>query len=179
MSNVMSNKKNRPLKHYMNKHNGVPLWVLVNYLTIGNISYMYANLDNGLRTKIVKDYKIKTQREYKKNLHFEPIDLDSMINQVNMFRNVCVYEERLYDYNIHKPKTRLNLFNNYNKLYNKIFKQTIKGSYMFDLLVSLSIFLNKKDYRKLLENLDKNLKYYSKESSTVKVEDLYIYKWSF
>ncbi|MCJ0933562.1 Abi family protein [Mammaliicoccus sciuri] len=174
ISRVMSNNTNKPLKHYMNKHNGVPLWVLVNYLTIGNISHMYLNLDDDLREKIVMDYKTKLKREYNKILQIEPLDLDSILNQVNLFRNVCAHEERLYDYSIRKPKVRKNLFANYNKLYNKSLTPTINGSYMYDLLVSLSIFLNKKDFRKLLENLNKNMDYYSKDFSTVKINDLFI-----
>lgn len=47
-SAVMSNRKNKPLKHYINEHNGVPLWVLVNYLTLVNISKMYSNLDDNI-----------------------------------------------------------------------------------------------------------------------------------
>lgn len=58
-SAVMSNRKNKPLKHYINEHNGVPLWVLVNYLTLGNISKMYSNLDDNIRLIIAKDFKLK------------------------------------------------------------------------------------------------------------------------
>ena len=29
------------IKHYIEDHGSVPLWVLVNYLTIGNLSYLY------------------------------------------------------------------------------------------------------------------------------------------
>ena len=32
------------IKHYIEEHGSVPLWVLVNYLTIGNLSYLYSAL---------------------------------------------------------------------------------------------------------------------------------------
>lgn len=32
------------IKHYIEDHGSVPLWVLVNYLTIGNLSYLYGAL---------------------------------------------------------------------------------------------------------------------------------------
>src|SRR5690606_37201776 len=36
LSNELSrkSKRNGPIKHYLDQHDGVPLWVLVNYLTI-------------------------------------------------------------------------------------------------------------------------------------------------
>jgi len=41
--NVISrqSKKGNPIGHYLDKHDGVPLWVMVNYLTMGNIQNFY------------------------------------------------------------------------------------------------------------------------------------------
>lgn len=41
--NVISrqSKKGNPIGHYLDKHEGVPLWVIANYLTIGNIQNFY------------------------------------------------------------------------------------------------------------------------------------------
>ncbi len=97
-SSVMSNRKNKPLKHYINTHNGVPLWILVNYLTLGNVSKMYSNLDDDLRLEVAKDYKRKLERDYKTRVQITPSDVDSILQQAHMFRNVCAHEERLYDY---------------------------------------------------------------------------------
>ncbi len=87
-SSVMSNRKNKPLKHYINTSNGVPLWILVNYLTLGNVSKMYSNLDDDLRLEVAKDYKRKLERDYKTRVSNNSIDVDSILQQAHMFRNI-------------------------------------------------------------------------------------------
>ena len=175
LSNTMSNRNNKPLKHYMNKHNGVPLWILVNYLTIGNINYMYKNLDDDLRKEIALDYKDKIKRDYKIVLDITPKDLDGILQQVNLFRNVCAHEERLYDYEIKKPKSLLNNYNNFKKLTintdNLI--MPINKSKLFDLLICLKMFLNKNDYKKLINNLEKTLDHYESDFVTASKNEIY------
>ena len=53
--NENSNDK-KSIKHYIKKHDLIPLWVLVNFLTLGNISYFYNSLDESLQNKIARDF---------------------------------------------------------------------------------------------------------------------------
>lgn len=175
LSNTMSNRKNEPLKHYINKHNGVPLWILVNYLTIGNINHMYKNLDDDLRKEIALDYKEKIKREYKESVDVTPKDLDSILLQVNLFRNVCAHEERLYDYEIKKPKHLANNYSNFKKVtLNPVaIKVPQNKSRIFDLLICLKLFLNKNDYKKLINILEKTLDHYESDFVTITKNDIY------
>ncbi|MCD8843563.1 Abi family protein [Staphylococcus gallinarum] len=173
LSNIMSNRKNEPLKHYINTHNGVPLWILVNYLSLGTISKMYSNLDDDLRKKIALDFKTKFKREYKIALQIEPNDIDSILQQAHLFRNVCAHEERLYDFKVKKPKKRNNIFSNYNKSFNKNFTQNVNTSSIFDLLISLSHCLNKRDYIQMINKLDKIFKHYDKNIKNKTLKEMY------
>ncbi len=47
------------IKHYIEDHGSVPLWVLVNYLTIGNLSYLYGALKDSEKNIIAKYYAEK------------------------------------------------------------------------------------------------------------------------
>jgi abortive infection bacteriophage resistance protein len=173
LSNIMSNRKNEPLKHYINTHNGVPLWVLVNYLSLGTISHMYSNLDDDLRLKIALDFKTKFRREYKIALQIEPNDIDSILQQAHLFRNVCAHEERLYDFKVKKPRSRNNIFSNYNKAFNKNYTQNMNKSSIFDLIISLSHCLNKRDYTNMINKLNKTFKYYDKNLKTITLQEMY------
>lgn len=44
-----SEKNNNSIKHYLTVHGNVPLWVLVNDLTLGNISNFYQAIDDSLK----------------------------------------------------------------------------------------------------------------------------------
>ncbi|SUM03155.1 abortive infection bacteriophage resistance protein [Staphylococcus devriesei] len=177
-SSIMSNRRNKPLKHYINTHNGVPLWILVNYITLGSISKMYNNLDDNLRIKIAKDFKNKLKREYHIKLQIDPKDIDSVLQQAHMFRNVCAHEERLYDYKIAKSLSKSNIFANYNKVYKKSYTPTMNGSYIFDLVITLSLFLNKTDFKKLVKKLNNQMNSYVNDFKTISIQDLY-YKMNF
>ena len=53
--NENSNGK-KSIKHYIKKHDIIPLLVLVNFLTFGNISYFYNYLDESLQNKIARAF---------------------------------------------------------------------------------------------------------------------------
>jgi len=51
--NENSNDK-KSIKHYIKKHYYIPLWVLLNYLTVGNISYFYNPWMDLLKIKLLE-----------------------------------------------------------------------------------------------------------------------------
>lgn len=56
LTGTIKNKasKDGAIKHYIENHQSVPLWVLVNYLTLGNMSHLYSALKKTERTTIAK-----------------------------------------------------------------------------------------------------------------------------
>jgi len=75
--------------HYINhaaqKYGNVPLWVLMNALTFGNLSKMYMLARYDLQTKIVKNYEGLNEVQFSK-----------LLQVLTQFRNVCAHGERLY-----------------------------------------------------------------------------------
>ena len=71
------------IKHYIEDHGSVPLWVLVNYLTIGNLSYLYGALKDIANYLEITNYnnrrivvailylKILLNKDYYKKFHSE------------------------------------------------------------------------------------------------------------
>ncbi len=98
ISQQVSKKSKNSIDHYVDKHGGIPIWVLVNYITIGNVSYFYSVLDDSLAENIAKDFNTKYNRERKKqqSLLMQRKELESIIKIVNIMRNVCAHEERFY-----------------------------------------------------------------------------------
>ena len=80
---------NRPvhkyIEHYINKHTNVPLWVLVNALTLGNMSVMYQVSKQDIRDKVSRE--------------FPPLnsgDMARIVSFLSKFRNVCAHNEPLF-----------------------------------------------------------------------------------
>lgn len=61
--NENSNGK-KSIKHYIKKHDIIPLLVLINFLTFGNISYFYNYLDESLQNKIAGAFGERYKESY-------------------------------------------------------------------------------------------------------------------
>lgn len=167
ISNQISKKsqtnRDTPIKHYLDNHEGVPLWVMVNYLTLGNISNFYSSLDKQLQDEIAKDFSKQYKKQYKVKNHLQ-IPAQSIIEVLkiaNLFRNVCAHEERLYNFKLDKnPKI---------KHISKVLQIPIgylKGN-LFTMVSFLKLTLTKKEYKELISSLDKLFSKYNASFTTV------------
>lgn len=124
-----------PVKHYLDNHGGVPLWVLVGYLTIGNISYFYLVLDDSLKELIAKDFSQEYKKSYNQHLQIPKNSIEDVLKSINLFRNVCAHEERLYCFKLNRPprsRHNSNLLN--------IPSQNLQGS-LFSMVALLKLVL--------------------------------------
>ena len=93
------NIENHSIWHYCREHeSSIPLWVLVNDMTFGNISHMYDLLDDSLRNAIAKDFSINFKREYGMNETVKAGTLASIARTATLFRNCCAHGGVLYNY---------------------------------------------------------------------------------
>ena len=106
------------IKHYIEEHGEVPLWVLVNFLTMGNIANFYNILTDSTKNIIAKFYTDKYRTQNKDNtFRLSSADLSACLKVANLVRNICAHDERLY--NVDKKdfqrlyKALRNLFNQY------------------------------------------------------------------
>ncbi len=75
------------IRHYMTTYQYVPLWVLMNVLTIGQLSKIYSSQKGRIQIKVCKD--------------FGPLKVNEMgkiLAVMTKFRNVCAHNDRLFDF---------------------------------------------------------------------------------
>ncbi|MCI8346642.1 MAG: Abi family protein [Bacilli bacterium] len=73
------------IKHYILNYGFVPLWVLVNAMTLGRLSQFYSLMNQSVRVKVSKHWNIKEE------------ELDQYIKVLAYYRNLCAHDERIYD----------------------------------------------------------------------------------
>lgn len=81
------NTEHTYLTHQRNVYHNVPLWVLVNALTYGQISKFYTLLPFRMQSDISKEFPNIKERELARYLKI-----------LTLFRNVCAHNERLYSF---------------------------------------------------------------------------------
>lgn len=88
------------IKHYIEEHEAVPLWVLVNYLTLGNISHLYGILKDKDKNRIARFFSNKyNTNAVGSNIRIASEDLIGALKIFNFIRNKCAHDERLYNSN--------------------------------------------------------------------------------
>lgn len=79
------------IAHYLSNHGHVPLWVLVNTLTFGNVSHFYS-----LQQRSVMNETCRTISEAHRLPRISPDRLRTAIATLVDFRNICAHDDRLY-----------------------------------------------------------------------------------
>ena len=177
--NVISRQshKNNPIGHYLDKHEGVPLWVIVNYITLGNIQNFYMCIDESLQNVIAREFSKEYKRNYDKDIIVNSEILINILKTATLFRNVCAHEERLYNFKLHKPARSGQI----SKIL-EIESMLLEKGDLFTMVGFLKLVLDKREYIEFIESLDSLFIQYSSKFEAVKINDIlnmmgFVDKW--
>lgn len=83
--------------HYRNKYGAVPIWVLANDLTFGNLEHFFNLMKPPEKAAVCKAISASTGRLGDRTLGFFDVDAARVSLEVLVkFRNICAHDERLY-----------------------------------------------------------------------------------
>lgn len=160
---VNQNRDHEYLVYQRNKYHNVPLWVVMNTLTFGQISKMFEFLPQNMQGMICQDFGNVQKNEMIKYLKV-----------LTLYRNVCAHNERLFSYHtyIDIPDTLL-----HKKL--GIVKNGSKYVYgkndLFSVVIAFRYLLPQKDFLKFKKQMIHILKSYESQNSNLKRNDLFKY----
>lgn len=154
IQNALSNQmgKSNEITHYMSKYGYVPLWVLVNILTLGEMSYFYANMKPHDKNQVARQFNIL------------PGEMSKYIKSLTLARNLCAHDERFYDYRYRSGLATSKIPNfsilgipaaNGNPAYGT--------NDAFSIAVILTLLLSKNDSIEFISAMEKEFKKLSKE----------------
>lgn len=169
ISNIISTrgKKRTSIRHYLDKHEGVPFWVLVGYFTIGNVNYFFKCLTPQLQNAIAKDFAIDFNRDYNTSIQFTSEMLEDILKTVNHYRNVCAHEERLYSFSIHKPSGSSSISRVIN-----IPTAYLETGNLFTITCFLKMVISKNEHGTLVRKLENLFAKYESSFSSVQFNEI-------
>lgn len=109
LANLIKSHKKRDrvkypaIREFFDKHRNVPLWVLVNFLSLGQITNFYSVIEDGLRERIAADFADEYSEE-NEPLSLKAGDLDAILRIAFPYRNKSAHEEVLYRYRPPHPE---------------------------------------------------------------------------
>ncbi len=126
------------INHYIINHGFIPMWVLVNILSFGDISNFFKLMKQKERIKISSEFNIME------------FNLSNLISILAYTRNLCAHDERLY--NCKFPTNKSIDDNKIHELMNIKKENNNRYSYgkndLFAVVISLKLLLSEKDYEK-------------------------------
>ena len=153
------------IKHYIEEHEEVPLWVLVNFLTMGNIANFYNILTDSTKNIIAKFYTDKYRTQNKDNtFRLSSEDLSACLKVTNLVRNICAHDERLYNVNLRNVRI--------SQIANHFGIRRYDNKRFIVVILFLKIVLDKKDFQRLYKALRNLFNQYADEFKTVVFEDI-------
>ena len=159
IANAISSKSY--VQHYMIDYGYIPMWVLVNIMSFGDICNFLKLMKQNERILISKEFNIME------------FDLTNLVGILAHTRNLCAHDERLYDYifptsktindNIYHKKLKISLANNRYK----------KGKNdLFAVVIALKILLKEEDYKIFHNKLFSRFMSLETKLHTIKINDV-------
>lgn len=104
---ISRSKKEPPIEHYLKEYGAIPLWVLVKYLTFGDIESFYKCLPEVLRKEISDDFTSDYRRQYHGSAGIDSDMIAQILIVARRFRNVCAHEGRMYNLKLNKNELQI------------------------------------------------------------------------
>lgn len=163
IQNALSSQmgKSNEITHYMSTYGYVPLWVLVNILTLGEMSYFYENMKQHDKNQVAKQFNLL------------PYELSKYLKNLTLARNLCAHDERFYDVK-YKSSLAVSTIPNFNILG----IPSLSGNYTygtndaFSIAVILTLILHKTDSKEFVSAMNKEFKKLDKELSTITADQI-------
>ncbi|WP_265503408.1 Abi family protein [Mycoplasma mycoides] len=106
---VSKSEKSNYIRHYIENYGHIPLWVAVNIMSFGNMSFMFKILKDEDRNQIILFYVMRFLNQNNKKViptKFRSETFLSGLKILNLARNICAHEERMYNAQFDRVKTK-------------------------------------------------------------------------
>ncbi|WP_179289832.1 Abi family protein [Shouchella clausii] len=97
---VQQRKKNKSISSYLEKHTYLPMWILSNIMTFGNVSKLFEILTLDVQLMVLKKLGLNGG-SLPNNL--KVLNASRIIHILGLFRNSCAHNERFYCSHVYTP----------------------------------------------------------------------------
>ena len=141
-SDIANSITKRPyINHYILNYGFIPLWVLVNTLTLGRLSQFYSLMNQSVRVEVSKHWSIKDE------------ELNQYIKTLAYYRNLCAHDERLYNSKNNQdiPDT---IYHEFLEIPQINSRYICGKNDLFSLIIILKVLLPENDFKTLCNKIN-------------------------
>lgn len=159
-------KNNPMISHYMLEYGYVPLWVLVNTLTLGTISIFYSYLTQ------------KDQNDIGRCFQLKPEEMSSFLQVLTIYRNACAHDERFYNLKALRRSMKPNSISTV-EIHRKMQIPVNKGNNpvcgkndLFAIVIIFKVMLSKREFNKFFSDLKKQIEILEKNLHVITIRQI-------
>lgn len=155
------NTEHNYLVHQRNTYKNVPLWVVMNTLTFGQLSHFYSYLPYQIQSDISKEFPNVNEH-----------NLERYLDAITLFRNACAHNERLYCFRLASRDFPDSFLHKKLGISQKGCQYLQGKKDLFGLVIALRHLLPKKSFLQFKKELTRLINSYQRKSFALKQERL-------
>ena len=162
--------KNNSIYHYYNKYKNIPIWVLVDYLTFGDILYLIQISPEKIQNTVARDltsFICDNDPDVEAASLFPPQTMISLIKNIHELRNTCAHNNRLLYF---KCRSNSIYFEQLHKRYN--INTDDRRNNVYTTFISMQCFISKEEFRKLNNTIAKRFKTLNNKLNSIDVNEI-------
>lgn len=154
---ILKNKKDKKynsIKHYVYTHNCVPFWILVDYLSLGDVFYFYKYSSEKVRNHVAADLSNFIIENLSKN-DIKPIPsklIQNIIWNIRELRNITAHNNILLGF---KCSNDLPYYEELHERYN--IRNTDNRQSVYNTIIAMQFFLSHNQYANLNNKIRKRV----------------------
>lgn len=162
-------KIDNSVKHYLNHHFNVPLWVIMNYLSFGQVVQFYELMKQSDQNKIAKRFSDFSNKALNTTtVHLDSKKLLSYLKNIHEIRNITAHSNKFIGF---KCKENAHYLNELHSLYN-IGNNDSKQD-VFNVFVTMRIFLAPGNFTTFNNSIRKRMVHLSKNVNSIDVNEIF------
>ena len=154
--------------HYLKKYKYVPIWVLINYLSFGELRTLLEKSPEDIQNNVARDCMDFVSQNIQGELEvFHPGTLCSFVANINEIRNICAHNNRIIGFKCHHDdKYWKPLHSKYH-----IVSTDLRRS-AYSVFISLQCFVSQTEYGILHNTILKRTKTLSRNLRAISVNEI-------
>lgn len=174
--------RNDSIKSYLEQHGYMPMWILMNVLTFGNVSHLFTLQKKEVQLNLINTLNLNSKPTISDELSI--VNTSRILQILSIFRNICAHNERFYQTKIKVPIDDVfmdfgeKLPNTVNPANHKRLNATQKKKRMdarqgiYTLIFIISLFRNKEEFTIFINEINNEFKELEEELKTIPIYEI-------
>ena len=151
---INKNIKVGDIQHYINRYNYIPMWVVLNYFTFGDLLKFYDELPLSIKNEISKEFSIYVKDNLSLSSYiFDPKQFVAYLENIKELRNISAHNNMLFGFKAKKSIKHDESIHSYYKIDKDAPRQDI-----YNTLILMQCFMTQSQYNTLHNTILKRTK---------------------